>query len=197
MTTSEDLSVVPKEGHFAFNLRKTAWFYFLKRHVRFLLICFFLGLAMSINNALLPVYAIAACLVMAIGLQLHQKRLSLWTKATVTVVLLVCLCLLWLGFLAEPASAQFFGTAEEFFKNTLAADASNDTNLESAVALVFNVLRAIYLLYIAVALIGVVNSVRKDEDWQAVARTPLLVVVAVTIADVLTSFVIGGSQAPS
>ena len=58
----------------------------------------------------------------------------------------------------------------------------------------FNVLRALYLLYIAVALIGVVNAVRKDEDWQTVARTPLLVVVAVTIADVLTGFIIGDTS---
>jgi hypothetical protein len=53
------------------------------------------------------------------------------------------------------------------------------------------VLRAIYLLYIAISLVGVINAVRKDEDWQSIARTPLLVVVAVTIADVLTGFVIG------
>lgn len=52
-------------------------------------------------------------------------------------------------------------------------------------------LRAIFLLYIAISLIGVVNAVRKDEDWQSVARTPLLVVIAVVVADVLTGFVIG------
>jgi hypothetical protein len=40
----------------------------------------------------------------------------------------------------------------------------------------------------------VINAVRKDEDWQSIARTPLLVVVAVTIADVLTRFVIGDSS---
>ena len=61
-------------------------------------------------------------------------------------------------------------------------------------ALVFNVLRAVYLLYIAVSLIGVINAVRKDEDWQSIARTPLLVVVAVTIADVLTGFIIGDTK---
>ena len=55
-------------------------------------------------------------------------------------------------------------------------------------------LRAIYLLYIAVSLIGVINAVRKDEDWQSIARVPLLVVVAVTVADVLTGFVIGSSN---
>ena len=52
-------------------------------------------------------------------------------------------------------------------------------------------LRAIFLLYIAISLIGVGNAVRKDEDWQSVARTPLLVVIAVVVADVLTGFVIG------
>jgi hypothetical protein len=44
------------------------------------------------------------------------------------------------------------------------------------------------------SLVGVINAVRKDEDWQSVARTPLLVVVAVTIADVLTGFVIGDTS---
>ncbi|BAY82395.1 hypothetical protein NIES267_18750 [Calothrix parasitica NIES-267] len=100
------------------------------------------------------------------------------------------LAVFWLDYFAAPAQAQFFGKAEDFFKNTL-TEGSNDSGTNSAVSLVFNVLRALYLLYIAIALIGVVNAVRKDEDWQNIARTPLLVVVAVTIADVLTGFIIG------
>jgi len=100
------------------------------------------------------------------------------------------LTVFWLDYFAAPAQAQFFGKAEDFFKNTL-TEGSNDSGTNSAVSLVFNVLRALYLLYIAIALIGVVNAVRKDEDWQNIARTPLLVVVAVTIADVLTGFIIG------
>ncbi|MFB2773513.1 hypothetical protein ACE1AT_30215 [Pelatocladus sp. BLCC-F211] len=102
--------------------------------------------------------------------------------------------LFWLDYLAEPAQAQFFKKAEDFFKNTLTQGADTGNNTQAAVSLVFNVLRALYLLYIAVSLIGVINAVRKDEDWQSVARTPLLVVVAVTIADVLTAFVIGDSN---
>ncbi|OKH14696.1 hypothetical protein FACHB389_35865, partial [Nostoc calcicola FACHB-389] len=65
---------------------------------------------------------------------------------------------------------------------------------DTAVSLIFNILRALFLLYIAISLVGVINAVRKDEDWQSIARTPLLVVVAVTIADVLTRFVIGDSS---
>ncbi|RAM51740.1 MAG: hypothetical protein C6Y22_09975 [Hapalosiphonaceae cyanobacterium JJU2] len=102
--------------------------------------------------------------------------------------------LFWLDYLAEPAQAQFFKKAEDFFKNTLTQGADTGNNTQAAVSLVFNVLRALYLLYIAVSLIGVMNAVRKDEDWQSIARTPLLVVVAVTIADVLTGFVIGDSN---
>lgn len=102
--------------------------------------------------------------------------------------------LFWLDYFAEPAQAQFFRKAEDFFKNTLTQGADTGNNTQAAVSLVFNVLRALYLLYIAVSLIGVINAVRKDEDWQSIARTPLLVVVAVTIADVLTGFVIGDSN---
>lgn len=106
----------------------------------------------------------------------------------------VILCAFWLDYFANPAQAQFFRKAEDFFKNNLTQGAGGDSNTQAAVSLIFNVLRAIYLLYIAVSLIGVINAVRKDEDWQSVARTPLLVVVAVTIADVLTGFVIGDSS---
>ena len=92
---------------------------------------------------------------------------------------------------AEPAQAQFFKKAEDFFQYNLTQGLEGGSSTIAAVSLVFNVLRAIYLLYIAVSLIGVVNSLRKDEDWQTVARIPLLVVVAVTIADVLTGFILG------
>lgn len=106
------------------------------------------------------------------------------------IAIAIILTAFWLDYFAAPAQAQFFGKAEDFFQNTL-TQGSTDSGTRAAVSLVFNVLRALYLLYIAVALIGVVNAVRKDEDWQNVARTPLLVVVAVTIADVLTGFIIG------
>jgi uncharacterized membrane protein len=106
-----------------------------------------------------------------------------------TLVVGLILSVFWLDWFANPATAQFFSKAETFFKNNL-ADPSQ-TGATNAVSLVFNVIRALYLLYIAVSLVGVVNAVRKDEDWQVVARTPLLVVIAVTVADVLTSFITG------
>ncbi|MBW4564037.1 MAG: hypothetical protein KME32_23430 [Mojavia pulchra JT2-VF2] len=117
-----------------------------------------------------------------------------WAIAIQAIAALLLLSVFWLDYFALPAQAQFFKKAEDFFQNTLTQGASTNSGTQAAVGLVFNVLRALYLLYIAVALIGVVNAVRKDEDWQNIARTPLLVVVAVTIADVLTGFVIGDTS---
>ncbi|MBD2593719.1 hypothetical protein H6G74_05165 [Nostoc spongiaeforme FACHB-130] len=117
----------------------------------------------------------------------HRWRIALQILAPIVI-----LSLFWLDYLAAPAQAQFFGKAERFFKTNLTQGANTNTaGTETAVSLIFNVLRGIYLLYIAVSLIGVINAVRKDEDWQSIARTPLLVVLAVTIADVMTGFVIG------
>jgi hypothetical protein len=128
-----------------------------------------------------------------IGQQIKIPKSQLIPLQILAVVTL--LSIFWLDYFAAPAQAQFFKKAEDFFQNTLTAGtSSNGGNTQLAVGLVFNVLRALYLLYIAVALIGVVNAVRKDEDWQNIARTPLLVVVAVTIADVLTGFVIGSGN---
>ena len=100
----------------------------------------------------------------------------------------------WLSFLAEPANAQFFKKAEDFFQNNLSQGSNSNNNTQAPISLVFNILRAVYLLYIAGSLVSVINAVRKDEEWQSMARTPLMVVIAVTIADVLTGFIIGDNS---
>ncbi|NMG09432.1 hypothetical protein [Brasilonema sp. UFV-L1] len=119
-----------------------------------------------------------------------------WLILLQTLALSAILSFLWIDYLSDPAAAQFFGKAETFFKTNLTQN-SQQEGAGAAVSLVFNVLRALYLLYIAVALIGVINAVRKDEDWQVVARTPLLVVIAVTVADVLTGFIVGSGNSGS
>jgi hypothetical protein len=137
----------------------------------------------------LVVGSISVAIIGRIGQQIGLPKQ--WLILLQTLALSAILSLFWLDYFSDPAAAQFFGKAENFFKNTLTQGSQQGAASTAAISLVFNVLRALYLLYIAVALIGVINAVRKDEDWQVVARTPLLVVIAVTIADVLTSFIIG------
>lgn len=164
--------------------------------IPFLLACTILLGAISLKSPVL-----LFCLLMGslISVVLHQigrqvnlpRRQVIFLQVVAVAVILACF---WLDYFADPAQAQFFKRAEDFFRTNLTQGTSNTTNItgtQAAISLIFNVMRALYLLYIAIALIGVINAVRRDDDWQNVARTPLLVVIAVTIADVLTGFVIG------
>ena len=168
------------------------WQHHLAEHAPFLIACGILVFLVSLQNPTLLLFVLLGSFVTVIGEQIRQQfpLSKQWVMPLQILVVAFVLAIFLIDHTAAPASAQFFGKAEEFFKTTL-TEGTEGANTETAVSLVFNVLRALYLLYIAVALIGVVNAVRKDEDWQTVARTPLLVVVAVTIADVLTGFIIG------
>ena len=113
------------------------------------------------------------------------KTLRRFLPFGLTMMMMV-LTALWVNVSGDVAHAQFFQGAQDFFQETLG------TGDNDATAIVFNAIRALYLLYIAIAFVGVVNAVRQDEDWQTVARTPLLVVVVVTVADVITTLVVDG-----
>ena len=68
--------------------------------------------------------------------------------------------LLWLiTLLAYPAQAQFFGDAETWMTTNFGTAAGD------AIPLVFNVLRGLFLLYVGISLVRVINSARNDEDW--------------------------------
>lgn len=174
------------------------WRFRLIESVPFLIACAVFLSVISLKSPILLfcllVGSLITIIIQQIGQQVHLPRRSLILLQILAVA--IVLSLFWLDYFAVPAQAQFFKRAEDFFNNTLTQDdgTNNNTNAQAAVSLIFNVLRALYLLYIAVALIGVINAVRKDEDWQSIAKTPLLVVVAVTIADVLTGFIIGDSR---
>ena len=59
------------------------------------------------------------------------------------------------------------------------------------VTLFFNVLRAIFLLYLGISIVKVIQAARQDEDWQNLARTPFIIVVAVVTADIITGMIVG------
>ncbi|QSJ14451.1 hypothetical protein JYQ62_21310 [Nostoc sp. UHCC 0702] len=171
------------------------WYLSLIESVPFLIAC---AVFLSVISLKSPILLFCMLLGSLIAIVIHKigQQVDLpkkWVVPLQILAVVTILSLFWLDYFAAPAQAQFFKKAEDFFKNNLTQGATtNSTGTNTAVSLIFNVLRGIYLLYIAISLIGVINAVRKDEDWQSVARVPLLVVLAVTIADVLTGFVIGG-----
>lgn len=84
----------------------------------------------------------------------------------------------------NPVLAQFFQGAEDFFGATF-PDAAD------VIPIVFGVIRALFLIYVAVALIRVVQAARNDDDWQQMARQPVIIVMAVVLGDVLTTLIVG------
>ncbi len=91
-----------------------------------------------------------------------------------------------LDFATAPASAQFLNNAETWMTGAFTGISAE------AIKLVFNVLRGLFLVYLGISLVRIVNSARNDEDWQNLARTPLIIAVTVVIGDILAGLVTGG-----
>ncbi|WP_180976851.1 hypothetical protein [Fischerella thermalis] len=68
---------------------------------------------------------------------------------------------------------------------------SNFQGAGQAIPLVFNVLRGLFLLYLGISLVKIIQAARQEEDWQNLARTPMIILVAVTVGDILTQLIIG------
>lgn len=91
----------------------------------------------------------------------------------------------WLS-VAMPSQALFFQAAEQYF-TTVFGGASAAT---TAIPLVFGILRVIFILYLAIALVRVINAFRNDEDWQTAARIPMMVVLCIVLGDVLSTMIV-------
>jgi hypothetical protein len=92
-----------------------------------------------------------------------------------------------LTFTVEPAQAQFFNRTQTWMTGAIPGI---DTGL---VALIFNVLRALFVIYLGIGLVKVIQSARNDDDWQQMARTPLILVVTVTMGDILAGIITGAA----
>ena len=86
---------------------------------------------------------------------------------------------------SSPAQAQFFQSAETWMTGQF-------TGADEAITLSFNVLRGLFILYLGISLVRVVQAARQDEDWQNLARTPMIILIAVTMGDILANLIIGG-----
>ena len=65
------------------------------------------------------------------------------------------------------------------------------TGADKAIEIVFNVLRGLFLIYLGISLVKVIQAARQDQDWQDLARTPLIIVIAVSLGDILATFIVG------
>lgn len=92
---------------------------------------------------------------------------------------------------ATPSNAAFFVQAENYLRQILAAGQAS--GVDALIPLLFGTLRVIFIIYIGIALVRVINSFRNDEDWVTAARIPLIVVLCVVIGDALSTLIVQGA----
>ena len=94
--------------------------------------------------------------------------------------------------LSQPASAFFFQNVETWMIRVFTQTSSQNpiNGLNTVISLVFNVLRGLFLLYLGIGLVKVIQAAREDEDWQMLARTPMGILMAVTVGNTLANLII-------
>ena len=132
----------------------------------------------------------------------HYKRFARLNRRfrfiKIALISMGTVCLL--HAMTDPASAIFYEGAEKWLTTVVSSgetDAANTGDAGGAAAVIgltFNVLRGLFVLYIGISVVKVVNAARQDEDWQNLARTPLIVLLAVTVGDLLVTFVVGDGE---
>jgi hypothetical protein len=134
----------------------------------------------SYENALVSLFASA--------LWFLQPILSLQQRKSAATILLFCSALAVLHILVPTSSvsAQFLNNAEEFFSSSF-------EGVDEAIELLFNGVRAVYVIYLAVSLWRAFQESRggDGEDFATLARTPAKVLIIVTLADVLVGILTG------
>ena len=141
--------------------------------------------------------ALSISTIWSAAIRLRFNRLARWSRKTrlrrLAVTSLPSLLILVSYILTDPtlapAHAQFLQNAETFIANLL----SSSNVPATMVPLIFGVLRAIFVIYIAIAVIRVLVAARNDDDWTTLARTPLIIVMAIVIGDLMANLVIGGA----
>lgn len=109
-----------------------------------------------------------------------------------TQVLLIGLtALLSIGyFFVMPADAVFLDKACGLLDTVFKAGGGS----VSPVQITINIIRAMFIIYLAIALIQVFNAMRQDEDWQMAVRAPVLAILVIVIVDVISTLVTTGGS---
>lgn len=163
----------------------------------FVAIFIFFSCLNSLNfTALLPIFALLFAFP-KVFLRILEKFHNFFLRTSKLNSLLVLGLLLGiligasLSVAPDPVHAQFFKSTETWMGGVFKPTGDGTADNTKVIALIFNVLRGLFVIYLGIALVRVIQAARNDDDWQQLARTPLIIVVAVTIGDVLANIITG------
>jgi len=93
-----------------------------------------------------------------------------------------------------PAQAFFLGKLCGLMSSVVdSMGTTGGEEIKNLVKATVNVVRALFILYLAFALIGVFNQMQRDEEWQIAARTPLLAMIIVGIVEGISTLIVSTS----
>ncbi|MBU7587521.1 MAG: hypothetical protein KAF91_32650 [Nostoc sp. TH1S01] len=150
---------------------------------------------MSVHDILLGGLMITGAIAVALPKQTQalltnfEKRQRKYGVNLYAVLFAILAVVFVLDFANAPAQAQFFNNAQTWMTGIFGNQGNAQT--QAVIVLFFNVLRGLFLLYLGISIVRVIQAARNDEDWQNLARTPLIIVLAVFVADLVTGLIVG------
>lgn len=144
------------------------------------------ALAGGVNLFLNPALTSLGVLIAGLGVAYPQLKKGKGSKLKLSLAAAAGVAFstaLGLGLLSTSAQALFFQEAEAFFETTF--DLSGE-----AVGVIFNIFRAMYVIYLIYSAISVWTSYQRDEDWMSVAKAPMVIFVGGTLIDVVASVIV-------
>ena len=89
---------------------------------------------------------------------------------------------------AEPSHAILLTDAQTFFTNNLTT--AGTASQATAVNMIFNVARGLYIFYLIIAVVGAWQTAQRDEDWVPVIKVPVMSLLAIFGLDIMTGLII-------
>ena len=158
----------------------------------------FASLLLKLSLELTPLTIFLCTLWILIVGSVFIKTQKIWNEPTTRfiekygiyplLVLSFCFALV-LEVSLAPAHGQFMNNAQDWMNRNL--NSQNDAQIKTAIDLIFNVLRGIFIVYIASEVIKIINSRDENDDWKQMAKKPLIVLMAVVVGDTLIGIIIG------
>lgn len=115
--------------------------------------------------------------------ELRKLKGAKWILPLMTAAALGGTTAMAVNLYTQPANALFFTAAETFFNETFALSGG-------AVTIIFNIFRAIYVVYLIYSAISVWSSYQRDEDWMSVAKAPIVIFIGGTLIDIVTEMIV-------
>lgn len=121
---------------------------------------------------------------------LGKQQFSSSLKKFLIAILSLMLILLLLNTWSEPASAVFLSRLQDFFSSSFGQNAGAGEDFKNLIDLICNSIRAIYLIFLAGAIIQAWQDHNRGEEMSTYSRIFIGSLVGVFGFDVISTFII-------